>query len=81
MASNEEIKTAHNFFADETMNSVVDSMLDAARKDEAVGFAEWVWRESGYIYLGNDLWYNEEDEDGDKINGDQLYTIFKNQNS
>ncbi len=97
MASNEEIlkQAIPNFdnkdlpkfrvvfsrdFSDNVSQKILSSM-DTARKDEAVGFAEFISLNefSSFLKDGIIFWYRE----GDlyKYTTKELYTIFKQQNS
>jgi hypothetical protein len=88
MASNEEIlKSIH---AEKVINwnqifrqnpTIIESAyeaMDAARKDEAVAFGNWILQNA---YHKEGCWYLYKDMSGEIYTTEQLYTIFKQQNS
>ncbi len=78
--TNEEI--LFQYVPGEDLYSQIELMLDAARKDEAVAFAEWI-KNSEYqsvfisVFIENE-WKNEETREHKTTS--ELYTIFKQKN-
>ena len=74
--TNEEI--LFQYVPGEDLYSQIELMLDAARKDEAVAFAEWILQSA---YHKEGCWYLYKDMSGEIYTTNQLYTVFKQQNS
>ena len=59
------------------------SAMDAARKDEAIAFAEWTVKEDYKPGAGNEHWFKWNGIECEKIpyTTEQLYQLFKSQDN